>query len=162
MEQLLEDFTLSLFIMQIIVFILLIVGLKKFAWKPILESINQREENIKNALFAAKEAKKQMEFLTSENEKKLKEATLQRDSILKEAHQIKNEIIEKAKQEASKQSDLIIAKAQKTIGLEKKVAISEIQSQVANLSVDIAKKILEKELSSEKEQLAFVNDLLKK
>ena len=100
MEKLVNDFSFGLFIWQIILFLLLLFLLRKFAWKPILKAVNDREEGIKNALASAEDARREMENLQADNEKLLQEARNERDSMLKEAREIKAKMIADAKGEA--------------------------------------------------------------
>ena len=153
MEQLLENFSLDLFVKQTILLLLLIFLMVKFAWKPILNALNDREQGIKDALDSAENAKKEMENLTADNEKLLKEARAQRDAMLKEAREIKTKMIEDAKGEAKAEADKLIANAQVAIQSEKKAAIADIKNQVASLSVEIAEKVVKEELSNKDKQL---------
>jgi len=101
MEKLLSEFSIGLFFWQTVIFVCLIFLLKKYAWKPILDSVNEREEGIKNALLSAEKAKEEMASLQSDNEQTLKKARLERDGLLKEAREIKQKLIDDAKNEAN-------------------------------------------------------------
>nr|WP_262910951.1 F0F1 ATP synthase subunit B [Flaviramulus multivorans] len=158
--KLFEDFSLGLFVWQAVLFIALILLLKKFAWKPILDSVNDREEGIKNALDSAEKAKLEMQNLQADNQKLLQEARAEREAMLKEARDIKNKMIEDAKGEAQEQANKLIQQAQAAIESEKKAAISELKSQVANLSIDIAEKVVRQELSNKDKQLKLVESML--
>ncbi|WP_370390363.1 F0F1 ATP synthase subunit B [uncultured Winogradskyella sp.] len=160
MEQLLENFSLDLFVKQTILFVALIFLLVKFAWKPILNSLNDREEGIKDALDAAEKAKLEMENLQADNERLLKEARAERESMLKEARDMKNKMIEDAKEEAREEANKMIAQAQASIESEKKAAIADLKSQVANLSIDIAEKVVKEELSNKDKQMKLVESML--
>ena len=103
MDKLINDFSFGLFIWQIVIFVGLILLLKKFAWKPILDAVNEREEGIKNALESAENAKKEMQDLQADNQRILQEARLERDSMLKEAREMKEKIVADAKNEAQAQ-----------------------------------------------------------
>ena len=149
------------FFWQTIIFILLIFLLKKYAWKPILDAVNEREEGIKNALLSAEKAKEEMASLQSDNEETLKKARAERDSLLKEAREIKQQLIDDAKNEAQSEAKKIISQAQETIQNEKKAAISDLKNQVASLSIDIAEKVLKEKLSDDKTQMNLVKDLVK-
>ena len=142
MEKLISEFSIGLFFWQTIIFILLIFLLKKYAWKPILDAVNEREEGIKNALLSAEKAKEEMASLQSDNEETLKKARAERDTLLKEAREIKQQLIDDAKNEAQSEAKKIISQAQETIQNEKKAAISDLKNQVATLSIDIAEKVL--------------------
>jgi F-type H+-transporting ATPase subunit b len=161
MEKLISEFSIGLFFWQTIIFILLIFLLKKYAWKPILDAVNEREEGIKNALLSAEKAKEEMASLQSDNEETLKKARSERDSLLKEAREIKQQLIDDAKNEAQSEAKKIISQAQETIQNEKKAAISDLKNQVASLSIDIAEKVLKEKLSDDKTQMNLVKDLVK-
>ena len=161
MEKLLEEFSIGLFFWQTLIFIALIFLLRKFAWKPILDAINERENGIKNALESAEKARNQMASLQSENEETLKKARAERDALLKEARDIKQKLIDDAKNEANIEAEKIIVQAQETIVSEKNAAIVDLKKQVANLSVDIAEKVLKEKLSDDTAQMKLVKELVK-
>ncbi len=160
MEKLLEEFSLGLFFWQTLLFGLLLFLLWKFAWKPILSAVNDREEGIKDALAAAEDAKKEMQNVTADSEKLLKEARAEREAMLKEAREIKDKLIADSKDQAKVEGDKMIKQAQAAIESEKKAAVADIKSQVANLSVDIAEKVIKEQLSDKNKQLKLVDDLL--
>ena len=107
MEKLLNDFSLGLFVWQTLLFVILVFFLRKYAWKPILNAVEEREEGIKNALDSAEKAKEEMENLNADNERILAEARLERDNLLKEAREMKNNIINEAKDQANTEADKI-------------------------------------------------------
>lgn len=160
MEQLLGQFSLGLFILQLVIFVLLVLLLKKFAWKPILDAVNDREEGIKNALLSAENAKKEMQNLKSDNEKLLAEARLERDTMIKEAREIKEKMINDAKTEAQAAGQKMIESAKATIESEKNAALAELKSQVSSISLDIAEKLLKDELSNKEAQTKLVEKML--
>jgi F-type H+-transporting ATPase subunit b len=160
MEKLLDQFSVGLFFWQAVLFIALVFLLKKFAWKPILDSVNEREDGIKTALEAAERAKLEMENLQADNQKLLKEARAEREAMMKEARDIKNKMIEDAKDEAKEASGKLIAQAQASIQSEKNAAISELKAQVANLSIEIAEKVVRAELSNKDKQVKLVESML--
>lgn len=141
-------------------FVVLLILLRKFAWKPILSAVNTREESIKNAMNAAEEAKKEMANLTSTNERLLNEAREERDSLMKEAREMKVEIIAKAKEEATSEGEKMIVNAKAAIETERKSAIADLKNQVASLSIDIAEKIVKGNLSGDDKQKQLVNELV--
>jgi len=141
MEKLVSEFSVGLFFWQSILFLVLIFLLKKYAWGPILQAINEREEGIKEALEAADHAKKEMQALNADNERILHEAKVERDAILKEAREIKEGIISEAKTKATEEADKVMASAREQIHNEKMAAITELKNHVANLSIDIAQKV---------------------
>jgi F-type H+-transporting ATPase subunit b len=161
MEKLINEFSLGLFVWQTILFILLILLLKKFAWKPILNAVNEREEGIKNALAEADKARQEMQNINADNERILKEARTERDGMLKEAREIKNNLIEEAKEEAKTQANKLIEQAKTSIQSEKLAAIADLKNQVAELSMNIAEKVVKDELSNKDKQLKLVEQMLK-
>ena len=156
-----NDFSIGLFVWQTVLFLALLFLLRKYAWKPILSAVEEREEGIKNALEAADNAKKEMEALNADNERILREAKAERDSILKEAREIKETIITEAKTQATEEADKVLASAREQINNEKLAAITELKNQVADLSIDIAEKVLKSELKDADKQKEFVNNALK-
>ena len=161
MEKLLNDFSVGLFFWQTLLFLVLLFLLRKFAWKPILEAVNEREDSIQEALDSAKEAKLEMAKLKSDNEDLLNEARAERDEMLKEARGIKDGIVADAKTTASQEAEKIIASARESIQHEKMAAITELKNQVAVLSIEIAEKILKDELSSADKQKAIIDNVVK-
>jgi len=141
-------------------FAILFFILKKFAWKPIVKTVNDRENSIKEALASADAAKREMQNLTADNEKLLKEARVERDALMKEARELKTKLITDAKEEAKVEGAKMIANAQAAIQSEKKAAIADIKTQVASLSIEIAEKVVNEELSDKDKQLKLVSDLL--
>ncbi len=160
MDKLINDFSFGLFFWQILLFVLLLLLLRKFAWKPILDAVNEREEGIKNALAAAEEAKKEMQNITADSEKLLKEARAEREVMLKEAREIKDKLVADSKEQAKVEGDKMIKQAQAAIESEKKAAVADIKNQVANLSIEIAEKVIKEQLSDKDKQLKLVDDLL--
>ncbi|WP_191858386.1 F0F1 ATP synthase subunit B [Hanstruepera ponticola] len=160
MEKLFEDFSLGLFFWQAVLFIALIFLLRKFAWKPILDSVNSREEGIREALDSAEKAKLDMQNLQADNEKLLKEARLEREAMLKEAREMKAKMIEDAKTDAKEEANKLVAAAQASIETEKKAAIAELKTQVASLSIEIAEKVVREELSNKDKQMKLVESML--
>jgi len=150
----------GLIIWTAISFLILLFLLKKFAWKPIVGTVNDREQSIKDALASAEKAKIDMENLTADNERILKEARLERENMLKEARDIKTKMIADAKDEAQVQANKMIEQAQEAIKSEKKSAMAELKNHVAGLAVDIAEKVVREELSNKDKQLKLVEDML--
>ena len=161
MEKLISEFSIGLFFWQTIIFIALILLLKKFAWKPILDSVNEREQGIKDALLSAEKAREEMASLQSDNELTLKKARVERDTLLKEAREIKQKLIDDAKSEAKNEASKIIAQAKEAIQNEKNSAIVDLKNQMADLSVGIAEKVLQSKMSEDKAQMNLVKELVK-
>ncbi|WP_400075853.1 F0F1 ATP synthase subunit B [Winogradskyella sp. R77965] len=143
-----------------VTFIILLIILRKFAWKPILGAVSDREEGIKDALASAEKARKEMENLHADNERILQEARAEREAMLKDARDMKNKIVSDAKDEAQVQASKMIEQAQLAIESEKKAAMAELKSHVAGLSLDIAEKVVREELSNKDKQLKLVEDML--
>lgn len=160
MDKLINQFEFGLFFWQVLIFVGLILLLKKFAWKPILDAVNEREEGIKNALLAAENAKKDMQNLKADNEKLLAEARAERDLMIKEAREIKEKMIADAKSEAQAQGEKMIDQAKASIESEKNAAMAELKNQVSFLSLEIAEKLLQDELSNKEAQTKLVEKML--
>ncbi|GEM50974.1 ATP synthase subunit b [Empedobacter brevis NBRC 14943 = ATCC 43319] len=143
-----------------VVFIILLVLLRSLAWKPILSAVKEREQSIEDALNAAKKAKEEMTLLNAQNEKIMKEARAERDAILKEAREMKENIINEAKNSATVEANKLIENAKTAIQNEKASAMADIKNQVGQLSIEIAEKILTKELADKSAQEALVNDVI--
>lgn len=161
MEKLITDFSLGLFFWQTLLFIVLVIFLKKYAWKPILSAVEDREEGIKNALASAEKAKAEMESLNADNERVLLEAKQERDKLLKEARETKDSIIKEAKEKANVEADRLMSSAKEQIANEKMKAITELKNTVASLSIDIAEKVLKSELKDKNSQEKFIETTLK-
>ena len=141
-------------------FSVVLVILKKFAWKPILEALEEREKSITTALSEARMARQEVSLLKVKNEELIHEVQEERDVILKEARDAKSTMISDAKNRAKEEADRMIRQAREEILSEKNAAIAEIRGQVASLSIDIAEKILKSELSEEKKQKALIDNLI--
>jgi len=148
---------------QFIVFVALVFLLGKMAWKPILKSLKEREDSIQFALDSAEKAKNEMASLKSENEKLLKQAREERDIMLREARDAANRIHDQAQADAKKNADKIIEDAKAVINIEKQAALRDVRAQVAIFSIEIAEKLIKKNLSTDKAQKemvdGFINDL---
>jgi F-type H+-transporting ATPase subunit b len=160
MEKLVNDFSFGLFFWQSLIFIGLILLLKKFAWKPILDAVNDREEGIKNALLSAENARNEMKNLQSDNQRILQEARMERDAMLKDASEMKQKMIADSKNEAQSVGLKMIEQAKTAIEAEKNAAMAELKAQVSNLSIEIAEKILKDELSNKETQVKLVEKML--
>ena len=143
-------------------FLILLFFLAKFAWKPIMAAINEREFTIVDSLNQAKLAKQEVLNLKAENEIIIREAKVERDNILKEARQIKDRIVGEAKDLAKTEGDKMIEQARQSIQMEKAAAMSDIKNQISTLSVNIAESILKQKLDSNDAQNALVDNILNK
>ncbi|AZA76750.1 F0F1 ATP synthase subunit B [Chryseobacterium sp. G0186] len=143
-------------------FVILLFLLAKFAWKPIVNAINERETSIVDALNQAKLAKKEMEDLKADNERIIREAKIERDAILKEAREIKDRIVGEAKDAAKTEGDKLIEAAKQTINAEKNAAMADIKTQIGALSVNIAESILKQKLDNTEAQNELVQNYINK
>ena len=160
MEKLISEFSVGLFFWQSIIFIGLLFLLRKYVWGPILSAVNERETSIKDALASAEAARSEMETLQSDNQRILKEARAEKEALLKEARSTRAELINSAKEEAQLEAEKILTQAQEAIQNEKRAAISELKEQVGSIAMDIAEKVLQKELESKDKQVELINQLL--
>ena len=160
MDKLINQFELGLFFWQILIFVGLIFLLKKFAWKPILDAVNDREEGIKNALLSAENARKEMQNLQADNQRILQEARLERDTMLKEAREMREKMIAESKDDAQAQGLKMIEQAKAAIEGEKNAAMAELKLQVSTMSIQIAEKLLRDELSNKEAQSKLVEKML--
>ena len=161
MEKLISEFSFGLFFWQLLIFIFLVLLLKKFAWKPILDTVNERESSIKDAMSEADKARNEMAAIQESNQKVLKEARAEREALLKDARKTGAEIVAKAKTDAKTEANKIISQAQEAIDNEKRAAINELKNQVAQISLEIAEKVIETELENKDKQAQLVDKLLK-
>tara|TARA_B100001059_G_scaffold99696_1_gene99297 strand:+ start:16566 stop:17066 length:501 start_codon:yes stop_codon:yes gene_type:complete len=161
MEKLISEFSFGLFFWHLLVFVGLIFLLKKFAWKPILDTINERETSIRDALKSAENARSEMELAQADNKKILKEALMEKERILKEANDIKSKTINESKAIAKIEADKIIKQAENLIQAEKNSVINDLKDQVAELSINIAEKVLKDELNNKVKHEKLVERLLK-
>ncbi len=152
---------IGLLFWMLVSFSIVLFLLKKYAWKPIMKSLKEREQNIEEALNTARKAKEEMAALKSDNERLLNEARSERDKMLKEARDTKDSIIAEAKGKAQAEANKIMASAREAINNEKMAAITELKNQVAKMSIEIAEKILRQELSNDEKQKALMDNLIK-
>ena len=161
MEKLISEFSFGLFFWQLLIFIFLVLLLKKFAWKPILDTVNERESSIKEAMSEADKARNEIAAIQESNQKVLKEARAEREALLKDARNTGAEIVAKAKTDAKTEADKIISQAQEAIQNEKRAAVNELKNQVAQISLEIAEKVIDTELANKDKQAQLVDKLLK-
>lgn len=152
---------LGLIFWQLVIFLIVLALLAKFAWKPILTSLKEREDSIETALRMADQAKLEMQMLKAGNEKLLAEARQERDRIMQEANQLSNQLIEQAKTKATEEGGRLIVQAREAIQNEKNAALAEVKNAAAKLSIDIAERILRRELSDSLAQQQLVDSYLK-
>ena len=143
-----------------LVFLILLFLLAKFAWKPILGAVNERERTISESLELAEKTKAEMQTLQAENENLLKEARAERDLMIKDAKEVASKMVADAKGIAKEEGSKIIASAKESINAEKAAAISELKTQVAGFAIEIAEKVVHVELSSDVKQKALADKLV--
>ena len=153
---------LGLIFWTTVVFVLLLLLLKKFAWKPILSAVEERNSLINDSLQAAEKARDEMSELNSNNEKIIAQAKLDRDTLLKEAREMKSQIISQAKDQAALEAEKLVNSAKEQISNEKMKALTELKNHVAELSIEMAEKVLSNELSDASKQKELINRSLKK
>ena len=152
---------LGLIFWTTVVFLLLLLLLKKFAWKPILSAVEERNNLITDSLQAAEKARDEMSELNSNNEKIIAQAKLDRDTLLKEAREMKSQIISQAKDQAALEAEKLVNSAKEQISNEKMKALTELKNHVADLSIEMAEKVLSNELSDASKQKELINRSLK-
>jgi len=143
-------------------FALLLFVLGKYAWKPIMKAIHEREDSIETALHSAEKAREDMLLLKADNEELLKQAREERDAMLRDARKMKEDILEEARGKANEQGQRIIESARESIQFEKMAAITELKNQIAVFSIEIAEKVIEQELSDKAKQKQFTEKLIEK
>ena len=151
---------LGLIFWQLVGFLILLFLLGKFAWRPILGALNERESSIEEALATAEQAKQEMAQLKSENEQLLAEARKEREAMIKDATATANKLREEAREEASRESARIVEDARVSIETQKQAALAEVKQQVADLSLIIAEKILREKLDGSEKQKDYVATLI--
>jgi len=152
---------LGLLFWMLLSFLIVLFILGKFAWKPILNALKERETSIEGALRSADKAREAMESLKSDNEKLLQEARVERERMLREARDTKDAIINEAKDKASLEANRLLQMAREAITNEKLAAITELKNQVATLSIEIAEKILREQLKDAGKQKELAEKYLK-
>jgi F-type H+-transporting ATPase subunit b len=151
----------GLFFWQLVIFLGLFFILAKFAWKPILSGLKEREESIQTALDSAERAKQEMAALQAGNEKLLKEAREERDKILRDARQAANVLQEQIQSEAKKAADKLISDARAMINTEKQAALRDVKQQVALFSLQVAERLMKKNLADDKSQKELIESYIK-
>lgn len=144
---------LGVFFWTVVAFLLVWAILRKFAWKPILNMLNERDASIENALNAAENARSEMQKLEAKNQEIIKSAKLEREKLLKEAHEIKNSMIVEAREQAKGEASRMIENANKEIRAERDKAFSEIKKEIVDYSIQIAEKVLRKKFEDKQEQV---------
>jgi F-type H+-transporting ATPase subunit b len=152
---------LGLFFWNLVAFIVVLLILKKFAWKQILQSLNEREQGITDALASADRVKKEMAQLKNENEALMAKAVEERTQMLKEARETRDKIVNEAKEQAKVEANKILLDASAAIHQQKMAALTEVKNQIGNLVVEVSEKVLRRELAAKQEQENYIRDLAK-
>ncbi len=150
---------LGLIVWTLLAFLIVFFILKKFAWKPILKSLKDRETNISNSILSAEKVRLEMSQLKSENEALLVQAREERGIMLREAKDTKDKIINEAKEQAKIEMNKVIADAQAAIDQQKMAAITDLKNKVGNMVIEVSEKILRRELSNKEQQEAYIKQL---
>lgn len=150
---------LGLFVISLLIFIIVFLILKKFAWKPILATLKEREDSISDSIATAERVKEEMAQMKAEHEHVLAEAKAERSKILKEAKDAKEQIISEAKAQAQAEAKKIIHDASIAIENQKMAALTDVKNQVGTLVIEVAEKVLRKELSDKQNQEAYIRQL---
>ncbi|MBF6609440.1 MAG: F0F1 ATP synthase subunit B [Flavobacterium sp.] len=151
---------IGLIFWMLVTFVILLILLKKYAWKPILGAVSEREEGIRSALLSADMARKEMQNLQADNKRILQEARAERDLMLKEAREMREKMIAESKLDAQTEGARMIEQAKTAIESEKNAAMAQLKEQVSSLSVEIAERILRDELSNKERQMELVDRML--
>jgi F-type H+-transporting ATPase subunit b len=149
----------GLIIWTLLAFVIVFLILKKFAWKPIIQSLKQRETTIADAISSAEKVKAEMAQLKNENEALLVKAREERAQLLKDARDTKDKIINEAKEQAKVEANKIISDAQAAIQQQKMAALTDVKNQVGKLVIEVSEKVLRRELSNASAQENFINEL---
>ncbi len=150
---------LGLLVWTLVAFLLVFFILKKFAWKPILETLKERETGIAEAIASADKIKTEMAALKNENEALLAQAREERAVLIKEAKETANKMVSDAKEKARAEYDRIVADAQSAITQQKNAALTDVKNQVGSLVIEVAEKVLRRELANKAEQEAYIKGL---
>jgi F-type H+-transporting ATPase subunit b len=149
----------GLIIWTLLAFIIVFLILKKFAWKPILQSLKERETSISDSLATAERVKAEMAQLQNENEALLAKAREERAALLKDARETRDRIINEAKDQAKVEANRIVAEAQQAIQQQKMAAITDVKNQIGNLVIEVSEKVLRRELSDKPQQETYIRQL---
>ena len=153
---------LGLIVWTVLAFAIVFFILAKYAWKPILKSLNEREKNISDSILSADKVRAEMAELKSENEVLLSKAREERAIMMREAKETRDKIIMESKEQARQQTNKIVADAQATINQQKMAAITDLKNQVGNLVLEVSEKVLRRELSNKEEQEKYIKQLAEK
>ncbi len=158
MDLITPDF--GLFFWMLVTFTLVFVILKRYAWKPIVQALREREENIQEGIDNAEKARIEIENVRIKSDKIISESIVERDKLIRQGREIKEKIVAEARVEAEEEAKKLVETAKKLIEEEKVAAVNQIKVQIASLSVEIAERILRKRLKEDTDQKELMNSLL--
>ena len=150
---------LGLIIWTLVAFVIVLYILAKYAWKPILKSLDDRQKNISDSILSAENMKKEMEHMQSENEALLAKAREERSQMMREAKEMRDKMIQDAKEQARKETNKIVADAQSVINQQKMAAITDLKNQVGILVLEVSEKVLRRELNNKEDQETYIQQL---
>lgn len=153
------DVGLGLFAWNLIAFLVVLFLLRKFAWKPIISSLNERETKIADSIATADRVKAEMAQMQSENEALMAQAREERAAMLKEAKETRDKMVNEAKEQAKFEANKIVAEAQQAINNQKMAALTDVKNQVGALVVEVAEKVLRRELANKADQENYIKEL---
>lgn len=150
---------IGLILWTLVAFGIVFYILAKYAWKPILKSLDEREKNISDSILSAENMKKEMAQIQSENEALLAKAREERSQMMREAKEMRDKMIQDAKEQARKETNKIVADAQSVINQQKMAAITDLKNQVGNLVLEVSEKVLRRELNDKEAQEKYIQQL---
>ena len=145
---------------MVVSFAILVIILLKFGWPVVIKTLKEREESINNSLSAAEKAKDELLQLQANREELQKEAKIERDEMLRNARLTSEKIIEESRLKATEEADRIVEMAKQSIEYEKMQALHDLKNQMANLSIEIAEKLLKQELADKEKASEFIKQEL--
>ena len=150
---------LGYFVWTLVAFLIVFFILKKFAWKPIISSLSEREKNIADSIATAEKVKLEMAQMKNENEVLMAKAREERSQLLKEAKELKDKIVNEAKEQAKVEASKIMADAQATIEQQKNAALTDVKNVIGNMVIEVTEKVIRRELASKTEQENYIRSL---
>jgi F-type H+-transporting ATPase subunit b len=150
---------LGYFVWTLVAFLLVLFILKKFAWKPILSTLNEREKNIADSIATAERVKVEMAQMKNENEAMIQKAREERAEMLKEAKEMKDRIVNEAKEQAKAEANKILIDAQASIEQQKNAALTDVKNSIGNMVIEVTEKVIRRELAGKAEQETYIRTL---
>jgi F-type H+-transporting ATPase subunit b len=150
---------LGYFVWTLVAFLIVFFILKKFAWKPILSTLNEREKNISDSIATAERVKVEMAQMKNENEAMMQKAREERAVMLKEAKELKDKIVSEAKEQAKLEANKILVDAQASIEQQKNAALTDVKNSIGNMVIEVTEKVIRRELAGKSEQETYIRSL---